>query len=135
MFSSKKDHDSKNWFYIVSGKIKVSLDTSTSFGDETSTESFEIGPGEYFGGFGLIKRDGQWPHMVFDTLEATKLLELQGDGLELFLRRFETNGRRLLSMMGGMCECCLECQKSLSAVARDSPRIYDEMQSRFEICT
>ena len=101
VFSSRKDADAKGWFYIVSGKLKVSLDSGSSFSDETAVESYEIGPGEYFGGFGILPRETGWSHIIFETIEPSRLLELSGENLALFFQRFEFNGKRLLSTMGG----------------------------------
>jgi hypothetical protein len=100
-FSSRADQDSRRWFYILAGKLKVSLDSSLPFGDETEQESFEIGAGEYFGGFGIQKHEPGWSHVIVETLEATKVLELQGSCLDVFYNKHESCAKKLLARMGG----------------------------------
>ena len=102
IFSSKLADDKKQWSYIVSGKLKVSLDSSASlYSEDMENEFFELGPGEYFGGFGILESVSAYPHIIVETKEATKLLELSGDMLEDFVRENEHNGKRLMSRMGG----------------------------------
>ena len=101
-FSSKQDDDVRRWFFILSGKLKVSLDLSAlPFGDEAAEESFEIGVGEYFGGFGIQKHEAGWSHIIVETKEATKLIELQGACLEAFSNKYESSAKILLARMGG----------------------------------
>ena len=101
VFSSRSSDDKKRWSYIVSGKLKVSLDTSLPFSEEAVSDSFEIGAGEYFGGFGIQNTDEVYSHIVIETTETTKLLELSGEILEDFVRDHEETGRQLMSLMGG----------------------------------
>ena len=102
LFSSQKDADPNNWAFIVSGKLKVSIDPSSSFSNEATLESYEIGPGESFGGFGILKHESVWSHVVIETIEPSKILELQGEALVHFVDKYEVLGKRLLSMMGGI---------------------------------
>ena len=101
IFSSRSAEGKKHWSFIVSGKVKVSLDSSMSYADEAEGEAYELGAGEYFGGFGILKFDGACSHVIIETKESTKLLELSGDSLEEYVNDYEENGKRLLSSMGG----------------------------------
>jgi hypothetical protein len=102
LFSSQKDVNPNNWAFIVSGKLRVSIDSSTSFSNEAVLESYELGPGECFGGFGILKHESVWSHVVIETIEPSKVLELQGESLVNFVEKYEVIGKRLLSMMGGI---------------------------------
>ena len=102
IFSSKLADSKKRWSYIVSGKLKVSLDSSSPFADDTENDFFEIGAGEYFGGFGILKPEIEWSHVVIETREMTKLLELNGENLEAFVHKYEDKGKQLMSRMGGI---------------------------------
>jgi hypothetical protein len=102
IFSSKLADSKKRWSYVVSGKLKVSLDSSSPFVDDSENDFFEIGAGEYFGGFGILKPEIELSHIVIETREMTKLLELNGDNLEAFVHKYEDKGKQLMSRMGGI---------------------------------
>jgi hypothetical protein len=118
IFTSKADDDSRRWFFILSGKLKVSLDSSLPFNEETETETFEIGAGEYFGGYGIEKHEPGWSHIVVETLEVSKILELQGSCLDLFYNKHQGTAKKLLARMGG--ESKLDSKES---VLKYTPRL------------
>ena len=101
VYSSRKS-ESCTWYTLISGKLKVSMDdTSKSNCNESSAPYFELHPGEVFCAYGIHPNAPDTVHVVFETMQPSKYIELSDVHLRHFVEHDPESAAPLLSMVAG----------------------------------
>jgi hypothetical protein len=87
------------WYVLLSGKLRVSLDSPFHNGDDVP--QCELNSGEVFGGYGIQQDTADTVHVKIETMQSSKFIELSGDHLCELLHSAPEIGARLMSMMAG----------------------------------
>ena len=111
IFLSRSEEKSKAWFAVISGKLRVTLDTKANDDsegeeiEETAVDHFDIGPGDIFGGYNIaesLTKGEDADHIKIETLDATRIVELDGQRLEALAKEDEIIAGQLMSRLGSM---------------------------------
>ena len=117
VYESRKAQASKQWYVVVTGKLRVTLDieqeahehdSPRESGDELiDVEQYEISAGDVFGGYCIAVNCNPTDvkHVRVETLESSKILELSGEYLTNLLKENGEIASLLLSRMGGKTLC------------------------------
>ncbi len=89
------------WYVLLSGKLKVTKDSMQQEQDGDDVSHVELNSGEIFGGYGLQLDSPDLVHVKIETMQSSKIIELNGGRLGEFVHRIPDIGSRLMSMMAG----------------------------------
>jgi CRP-like cAMP-binding protein len=89
------------WYILISGKLKVTLDTQSQGREAKDVPHCELNSGEIFGGYGILPSSPDTVHVKIETMQASKFIELSGERLNELVNRIPETGERLMSMMAG----------------------------------
>ena len=113
VYRSRNAKTSRPWFVVVSGKLRVSVDTDFGEKDndvanehgkeEAPSELYEISTGDVFGGYWIAgnRPPVEVSHVLVEAMEASRVLELSGELLATLLKEDAETANLLLSRMGG----------------------------------
>ena len=113
VYVSRQAQATRQWFAVIEGKLRVSVDikleenlenhTEELEGGDNTVEHYEVSTGEIFGGYWIDEhcKPSEESHIRVETMEATKVIELSGEHLAALLKTDMETSKLLLSRMAG----------------------------------